>query len=88
MVVRMVAASTARHDRARLGGLHDRVTNHLVGDPLVTHGTRTETRGYVGLWIRLGAVSIDAVEGIELDAERYEVWWVHDKAFLHLQTTF
>jgi hypothetical protein len=28
------------------------------------------------------------IEGIELDPEPYEVWWVHDKGFLHLQTTF
>jgi hypothetical protein len=27
-------------------------------------------------------------EGIELDDEGYEVWFVHDKGFLHLQTTF
>jgi hypothetical protein len=33
-------------------------------------------------------VSLQAIEGIELDHEPYDVWFIHDKGFLHLQTTF
>jgi hypothetical protein len=73
---------------ARVGALHDRVTVGWSGAPFPTYGTRVESRAYVGLTGRFGQVSVSAVEGIELDPEPYEVWWVHDKAFLHLQTTF
>jgi hypothetical protein len=31
---------------------------------------------------------LQASEGVELDAEPYEVSFHHDKGFLHLQTTF
>jgi hypothetical protein len=54
----------------------------------VSYGSRTESRAYVGLSARFGQVSVYAVEGLELDPEPYEVWLIHDKAFLHLQTAF
>jgi hypothetical protein len=74
---------------ARAGGLYDRITVAQTGVGLpFSHGTRTESRAYVGLVARFGRVSLHVVEGIELDPEPYEVWWVHDKAFLHLQATF
>ncbi len=73
---------------ARLGGLHDRVTVGKGGATFPTYGTRVESRAYLGLSARFGQVSADAVEGFELDPEPYEVWWVHDKAFLHLQARF
>ena len=73
----------------RAGGLHDRIgIAHSGYQPYSTWDTRTESRAYVGLRARFGRVSVEAIEGIELDPERYEVWWVHDKGFLHLQTTF
>ncbi|TMQ70777.1 MAG: hypothetical protein E6K80_07475 [Candidatus Eisenbacteria bacterium] len=73
---------------ARIGGLHDRITVDRVGDPLPGYDTRIESRAYIGLSRRFGRVSMDVVEGIELDPEPYDVWLVHDKAFAHLQTTF
>jgi hypothetical protein len=73
---------------ARAGAMHDRVSRDLQGDYLPSYATRIESRAYVGLGARFGKVSMDAVEGIELDPEPYDVWGVHDKAFLHLQTTF
>jgi hypothetical protein len=33
-------------------------------------------------------VSVHAIEGLELDKEPYKVSGIHDKGFLHLQTTF
>ena len=38
--------------------------------------------------MRFGRVSLQVVEGLELDREPYEVWAVHDKGFVQLQTTF
>jgi len=73
---------------ARAGGLYDRVTVAKSAAYFPTHGTRTESRAYVGLSARFGSVVMSAVEGIELDPEPYEVWWIHDKAFVHLQATF
>lgn len=73
---------------ARVGALHDRVTVGRSGASFPTYGTRVESRGYMGLAARFGQVSVSAVEGFELDPEPYDVWWVHDKAFLHVQTTF
>ena len=58
-----------------------------VGVPF-SWGTRNESRAYVGVSARFGRVRLDGVEGIELDPEGYEVWFVHDKAFLQFQTTF
>jgi len=73
---------------ARVGALYDRISVDLVGDYLPAYRTRRESRAYLGLAARFGAVSLDVVEGFELDHEPYDVWGVHDKAFAHLQTTF
>jgi hypothetical protein len=73
---------------ARFGGMHDRISRDLRGDPLASYASRIESRAYIGLGARFGKVSMDVVEGIELDPEPYPVWFHHDKAFLHLQTTF
>lgn len=74
---------------ARVGALFDRVTvAHAGATRWPSYGTRTESRAFVGLLARFGRVSVTAVEGIELDPEPYEVWWVHDKGFLNLQATF
>lgn len=76
----------------RFGGLHDRIT--VVDDggiayaSFVGFGTRSESRLYLGLMARFGRVGLQAVEGIELDHEPYDVAFVHDKGFLQLQTTF
>ena len=74
---------------ARVGGLYDRITVNQAGTTgRFTYGTRNESRAYVGLTARFGRVSVSGVEGIELDPESYPVWLVHDKGFVHLQTTF
>ena len=73
----------------RAGGLHDRIHIENSGfQPYSTWGSRSESRAYFGIAARFGRVSIEAIEGVDLDREGYEVWWVHDKGFLHLQTTF
>ena len=74
----------------RAGALHDRITIAKVGQtPDFSYGTRVESRTYVGLLARFGRVSVSGIEGIELDPEPYEVpFGLHDKGFLHLQTTF
>ncbi len=87
-VLQLEARTTRGRWALRVGGLHDRILVDVMGDPLPGYRTRIESRGYVGLSARFGRVSLDAVEGIELDPEPYTVWLVHDKAFLHLQTTF
>lgn len=68
----------------RLGGLYDRI--RVVANGVAT--PREETRLYFGLDARFGNVRVFGVEGIELDDEPYEVWFVHDKGFLGLQATF
>jgi hypothetical protein len=73
---------------ARIGVMHDRISVFRTADMGFSYGSRTESRAYVGLTAKFGRVSISGVEGIELDPEPYEVWLVHDKGFLHLQTTF
>lgn len=73
----------------RLGLMHDRVGVERRGAvPWFSWGTRKEARAYVGLEGRFGRVRIQGVEGIELDAEPYDVASHHDKGFLQLQTTF
>ena len=73
----------------RTGVLYDRIHIEKSGyQPYPTFGSRKESRGYVGLEARFGRVSFEAIEGIELDQEPYDVWFHHDKGFLHLQTTF
>jgi hypothetical protein len=74
---------------ARAGGLYDRIGIGEDGPYHVpSYGTRTESRAYIGLIARFGRVAVSGVEGIELDPEPYDVWFVHDKGFLQLQTTF
>ena len=72
----------------RAGVLHDRITVGESGDPLQGFDTRIESRGFFGLGLRMGSATLDVVEGFELDPEPYDVWGVHDKAFLHFQTRF
>ena len=76
----------------RVGGLYDRITVAETGSPpprpFGTYGSRTESRAYLGLMARFGRVSLQVIEGIELDPEPYEVALAHDKGFLQLQTTF
>ena len=73
---------------ARVGGLYDRISVDQTGGPIRSYGSRKESRAYFGLSARFGQVSLNAVEGIELDHEPYDVWFVHDKAFLNIQSTF
>ena len=76
----------------RLGAMVDRITITQTGAPspvvLPTYGTRKESRAYLGLIARFGRVSVQGVEGFELDHEPYEVTLWHDKGFLQLQSTF
>lgn len=73
----------------RLGAMHNNVSVDRAGAlNTFSWGSRHENRAHVGLSARFGRVSIHAVEGIELDAEAYDVWLVHDKGFLHLQASF
>jgi hypothetical protein len=76
----------------RLGGVRDRITVTQAGNwptiPYGTYGTRSENRAYLGVAARWGRVSLQGIEGIELDHEPYDVAGIHDKGFLQLQTTF
>ena len=73
---------------ARAGGLFDRIGVARFRWDEFDYGTRNESRAYIGLAARFGRVLVSGTEGIELDPEPYEVWFVHDKGFLQLQTTF
>ncbi|MGH7730042.1 MAG: hypothetical protein ACRENJ_02210, partial [Candidatus Eiseniibacteriota bacterium] len=74
---------------ARVGALHDRISirNSAITAPF-SFGSRTESRAYVVAMARLGRLSLQITEAIELNHEPYEVWAVHDKGFVHLQATF
>jgi hypothetical protein len=76
----------------RFGGMHDRITVSDDGGNVyagfVGYGTRVESRLYLGMMARFGRVSLQGIEGIELDDEPYDVAGVHDKGFLQMQTTF
>ncbi len=75
--------------RLRVGVLYDRITIAESGVvPVAGYGSRTERRAYVALSARFGRVSVEGIEGLELDHEPYEVVWIHDKGGLKLQTTF
>lgn len=89
MPVLELAWTPAPDWRARFGLMRDRVgvATHGAAVPF-TYGTRNETRLYVGLQARFGRITVQGVEGIELDTEPYDVSFHHDKGFLHLQTTF
>jgi hypothetical protein len=74
---------------ARVGGLYDKISigeNGVV--PQFSYGSRKESRAYIGLMARFGRVSLEGIEGLELDQEPYDVWFIHDKGMLKLQTTF
>lgn len=89
---RMVALDLSRpigaRVTARAGGMFDRIGVGRRDWPGFSWGTRNESRAYIGLAARFGRVLVAGVEGIELDPEPYDVWLVHDKGFLQLQTTF
>ena len=71
------------------GLLYDRIGVASSGSPPgSSYGSRKESRAFIGLQARLGHVRLQAVEGIELDAEPYQVSFHHDKGFLHLQAAF
>jgi len=73
----------------RAGGIYDRISINSAGNlPLNYYGSRRESRAFIGLSARFGRVTVAAIESMELDTEPYDVWLVHDKGFLHLQTTF
>jgi hypothetical protein len=72
----------------RVGGMRNRVTVTDDGTPAFSWGTRVETRAFFALQRRFGRVWLQGTECIELDHERYEVSFHHDKGFLHIQTTF
>lgn len=73
----------------RLGGLYDRITIQQSGITApFSFGSRTESRAYIGIIARFGGVSLQVVEGLELDRESYDVWAVHDKGFVQLQAVF
>lgn len=74
---------------ARVGGMYDRISiAHSGVVRYDSYGTRNESRAFIGLMARFGKVRMQAVEGIELDPEPYDVWLVHDKGFLQLQAEF
>ena len=73
----------------RVGVLRDRIS--IVQSQITlpySYGTRSEDRAYVGVVLHFGMVSFQAIEGIELDHEPYDVWLVHDKGFLQVQARF
>ena len=89
-VIQVEAAWTATPSLAfRLGGLYDRITIEQSGvSTEYSFGSRTESRVYAGVMARFGRMSLQLVEGIELDREPYDVWAVHDKGFVQLQAVF
>jgi len=73
----------------RLGGMFDRITvASSQPTPPFGHGTRNESRFYIGLDAVFGRIRVYGVEGVELDPEKYEVSFHHDKGFLGLQARF
>ena len=73
----------------RAGALYDRVGFARSGGTLFSSEPREkESRAYIGLMARFGKVSVEGIEGIELDREPYEVTFHHDKGFLKLQAVF
>ena len=73
----------------RAGALYDRVAFARRGATFfASEPRRKESRAYVGLQAHFGRVSVEGIEGIELDREPYQVVFHHDKGFLKLQSTF
>lgn len=84
-----VAGEPRKNWQVRAGVMHDRVGIEEQGwVPVGTYGTRKESRAYLGLELLFGRVRVAGIEGIELDAEPYDVTFHHDKGYLQLQTTF
>jgi len=80
---------TPANSYTRVGFMRDRVTvSGIPWQPVYTEGTRLETRAYVALQLRFGRVQVEGIECIELNREPYDVAFIHDKGFLHFQTTF
>ncbi len=74
---------------ARAGYMHNRVTVVQNGvAPTSSWGTRKENRLFLSLQKRFGRVLLQGTEGIELDKEGYDVAFVHDKGFVHIQVPF
>ncbi len=76
---------------ASAGLLHSRLgvdQRGPMGGRIQSQGTRSESRAFVGVEARFGDLLVSASEGFELDRERYEVWFVHDKAFFQIQAKF
>jgi len=59
----------------------------LVGR-ITSPGTRYEDRALLGVEARFGNLWVAATEGLELDHEPYQVWFIHDKAFFQLMARF
>ncbi len=75
--------------RARVGFMRNRVTVVQAGAvPTFTWGTRVETRVFLSLQRRFGRLLLLGTEGFELDSERYDVAFIHDKGFIQLQAEF
>lgn len=72
----------------RLGAMRDRIGVAWSAVTPYSYGSRSEDRAYLGVILHFGALSLQAVEGIELDHEPYNVWLVHDKGFLQAQARF
>jgi hypothetical protein len=73
----------------RAGALYDRIGFAHEGSTLYASEQRDkESRAYIGLMARFGRVSVEGIEGIELDREPYQVVFHHDKGFLKLQASF
>jgi hypothetical protein len=84
-----LAGEPRKNWHVRVGLMHDRIGVEQQGSvPVFTWGTRKESRAYLGLEALFGRVRVQGIEGIELDAEPYEVTFHHDKGYLQLQTTF
>lgn len=84
-----IAGEPANGWRLRVGGMYDRIgVAQRIGVPAYDDLSRKESRAYVGLEARFGRVRVQGIEGIELDAEPYEVTFHHDKGFLQLQAVF
>ncbi len=74
---------------ARVGFMRNRITVvDAIRSPVSTWGTRVETRAFLSLQKRFGRVRLQITECLELDRELYDVAFIHDKGFVHIQTTF
>ena len=75
--------------RMSTGYMLNRITVVEQGTPPTgSYGTRHENRMYITLRVRVGRVLVEGTEGIELDKEKYDVAFVHDKGFVHILVPF